>query len=325
MEMQTTLAIDGGATHTRAGHYDAAGALVAEYAGDACNPIVLGEERCLQVLAGLAAGIPPADRGTLHLCVAVSGANSTLLRDRIAEGLLRVTGAGTVTVADDAWPLLVANAGRKPAVLVIAGTGAVVLGQTGTGRWGRAGGRGPLLGDEGGGYSIAVAGLHAAAHAVDGLSAPSTLPDALVAAAGVDGFEALPAWCAKAGKDDMAGLATVILANAEQGDKAARNIVIDQTRALARHATAVTGRLNLPKTAPILMHGGLFEKSAYYRGVFFETLRALGTDRPTRPVAHRGHAAVFRFAALAEQLPPVIPREGEASPFSVGSRFREKT
>ena len=206
-------------------------------------------------------------------------------------------------VADDVWPVLVANADDTPAVLALAGTGATVLGLGANGHWARAGGRGPLLGDEGSAYAIAVAGLHAAARAVDGLTAASSLPNALVAETTVADFEALPAWCARSGKDAIAALATVVFGAAEAGDAAARDVVIGQAGALARHAGAVARRLGLPDSACVLLHGGLFEKSAYYGHFFTVALRELGITCPVRPVTYNGHAAVIRYASRAMSLP----------------------
>src|SRR5256885_7408806 len=62
----------------------------------------------------------------------------------------RLTGlAQRVRVVADAQAALLGALGDRPGLLVLAGTGSIVIGYDGGRRWARAGGLGPLLGDEG--------------------------------------------------------------------------------------------------------------------------------------------------------------------------------
>src|SRR3989304_4407417 len=52
--------------------------------------------------------------------------------------------------------------GRPPGPLVPAGTGSIVIGRDARGRWARAGGLGPLLGDEGSAFWLGRGGVRGA-------------------------------------------------------------------------------------------------------------------------------------------------------------------
>src|SRR5207249_3821082 len=60
--------------------------------------------------------------------------------------------AARVHVISDAQAALLGALGKRPGVLLLSGTGSIVVGRNSRGRWARAGGLGPVLGDEGSGF-----------------------------------------------------------------------------------------------------------------------------------------------------------------------------
>jgi N-acetylglucosamine kinase-like BadF-type ATPase len=62
--------------------------------------------------------------------------------------------ARKVTVISDVELAYLERLGRVPGLLILAGTGSIALARDDRGRWHRAGGLGPKLGDEGSGYWI---------------------------------------------------------------------------------------------------------------------------------------------------------------------------
>ncbi|GIV62294.1 MAG: hypothetical protein KatS3mg044_1160 [Rhodothermaceae bacterium] len=133
----------------------------------------LGPERTAKRLAGLVlkacARFPEARPA--RLCAGVAGAGRVEDRQRLHEALLPLLAAQnfeTVEVVPDVW---IAHEGAfdgAGGVLVLAGTGSIVLARDRHGGFHRAGGWGYLLGDEGSGYAIGLAGLRAVAGAFDG-------------------------------------------------------------------------------------------------------------------------------------------------------------
>lgn len=201
-------------------------------------------------------------------------------------------------ITTDLHPLLHANAGTSPAILVIAGTGSSVLAQSVSGKFLRLGGRGNLIDDEGSAYHIAISALQAAARSVDELERPTALVAALTEAAGLSNFEDFPSWAAQATKRMISDLAKTVAQAAEAGDDVARDCIERQARLLAAQVMAAARRLGVSGSEiPVFMHGGVFSHCELFRGAFQDALRPHPGLRPTMP-AIRGHQAVYRLSRI---------------------------
>ena len=75
-------------------------------------------------------------------------------------------------------------------IIIIAGTGSIVLGRDAVGTEARAGGWGPLLADDGSGYAIGLAGLRAVFRARDGWGPSTALTQALQEALSLTSWDA---------------------------------------------------------------------------------------------------------------------------------------
>src|SRR5439155_3937578 len=144
----------------------------------------------------------------------------------------------------------------------------------------RAGGWGYLLGDEGSAWQIGLSGLRAACRAADRAGPATQLLAAFQATLGTDDpRDFIPAtyrgvWDRAA----IAGLAPIVLEAAECGDEVAHRLVVQQVTELARTAVAAVDAYNLPRLGlPVAVAGGLVVKSEFYRRLFVEALRGLGT------------------------------------------------
>ncbi len=142
--------------------------------------------------------------------------------------------------------------GAGPGVLLVASTGSIAY-AVGAGRKKRrAGGLGPLLGDEGSGFWL---GREASRD--EALRRALRLPGPLVLAHAKDPVRA------------TAALAPKVLGSSSAGARRLRERAADHLAALA--AEAVTG-LALPKPVPLALHGSLFKDAGLRRAV----LRRLG-------------------------------------------------
>ena len=134
----------------------------------------------------------------------------------------RVRLAETVEVVGDvALPIAMLPGGWG--IAVVAGTGSCVWGRTSDGRTARAGGWGPLLGDEGSGYAIAIDALKTICEISDGRRPAAALGGRLIASMGLtDATQLISA--VHGGSWDRSRLATlareVILA-ADEGEPVA--------------------------------------------------------------------------------------------------------
>jgi len=129
--------------------------------------------------------------------------------------------------------------GKEPAVLQLAGTGAMTIAQNGDGEVKVAGGWGRLTGDEGSGYFIASEAIKAALHAADGIGEQTALLDAAMTFFGVQTPRELIGVFYGDPEPDIAGFAHVAAVCAGQGDAAAQKILCEAAEYLA----AYTARL----------------------------------------------------------------------------------
>jgi N-acetylglucosamine kinase-like BadF-type ATPase len=185
--------------------------------------------------------------------------------------------AARVFVIADAQAALLGALGVRPGILVLAGTGSIVLGHDGRGHWARAGGLGPLLGDEGSAFWLGREWLRATVAARRDSSARRLVvrPDAVAR---------------------IAALAPRVLARARRGDRVARAIVRDGQRALARQGLSVARRLGLSEPVTISWAGGVMANAWYRAGVIRhavrEGLRARWSAPQAEPVEASARMAV---------------------------------
>lgn len=179
-ERMLFLLADAGATHARAVVSGSNGAVLGRGSGGAANAFAVGERVAWE---NLRRSVDQALRSALvhpnQIAVAVVGSASVDHWGRggaaIRSHLRRHLRRAAVRVLADA---LIAHEGAfagGSGIVIISGTGSIILGRNRPGTSARKGGWGPLLGDEGSAQWIARQALQAAARAADGTDPPTAL------------------------------------------------------------------------------------------------------------------------------------------------------
>jgi N-acetylglucosamine kinase-like BadF-type ATPase len=249
--------------------------------------------------AFVAAGLPRGRVGAA--CFGLAGAGRPAEQRAVAEWAeLNQTSTLVEVTGDVALPI--AMLPGRSGVVVVAGTGSCVLGRTGDGRNARAGGWGPLLGDEGSAYGVAVSALRAIVRTVDARGRGTSLTDRLLKQMGLS--EPTQVISAVHGdiwnRTRLATLAPEVIRAADEGDGVANDIVADHVGELAENADAVVRRLGLPPDGvAIALAGGLLTRSPTYRDRLLVKLRSLGI-RPGHvvEVSEPATGAVLRAVSL---------------------------
>ncbi len=187
--------------------------------------------------------------------------------------------AARVHVISDAQAALLGALGKRPGVLLLAGTGSIVVGRNARGRWARAGGLGPILGDEGSGFWLGREWLRTAVRA----------------------GHLLPALRASHGRDPvktMAAMARDVLARARRGDRRARRIVAEGQRQLAAGALEVARALRLGRSVNASWAGSVLADQWYRAGVIRAVARTGLQASWYRPTEQPVVAAARLAAAL---------------------------
>jgi N-acetylmuramic acid 6-phosphate etherase len=302
------LGLDGGGTRTVAllARADASGgSWVVLGRGEAgpSNPHAVGAERSQQALdeavgkAFVAAGLPRA--AVAAACLGLAGAGRPEDQAPIRDWAARVRLAGAVEVTADAPLLLGAGTPQGWGLALVAGTGSMAFARAPDGRTARAGGWGHLLGDEGSGYALAVAGMRAVAQAADGRGAPTVLSERLLAPLGLRRPQELIAAVYAGGLDRtaLAALAPAVLGAAEEGDAAAATIVRDAAEQLAATGVAAVRALGLePSAVPAALAGGVLLASPGYRKRVLDHLAGLGYRAEPVALVHEPAEGAVRLA-----------------------------
>lgn len=202
-------------------------------------------------------------------------------RRALARALGRL--ARRVVVISDAEAALLGSIGDRPGVLVLAGTGSIVVGRGARGRAARAGGLGPLLGDEGSAFWLAREWLRVVTRGED--VGPVT---ALV-------HDAEPV-------RRIAALAPAVLRRARRGDPRARAIVRQGQQRLAHFAVAVVRRLRLASPVAVSWAGSVMDDPWFRAGVA-RALRRAGVRAVWHPPAVAPVVAAARLAAGLKGAP----------------------
>jgi N-acetylglucosamine kinase-like BadF-type ATPase len=207
--------------------------------------------------------------------------------------------AGKVEVTSDAALLPAAGTPEGWGVALIAGTGSMAFARAPDGRTARGGGWGYLLGDEGSGYTLVLAGLQAVMRAADDRGPATSLRDRFLDKLGLREPAELVGAIYQGGRDRpaLAALAPVVLEAAAKGDTVANSLVDQAAGELAQTLAAAARKLGLDQgVVPVALAGGLLLASPEYRERVLRAVAALGLQAGPVTLVHEPAQGALRLA-----------------------------
>ena len=264
MQTQYYAGWDGGGTKTLCRVLYQDGTAPQPFTAGALNPNGTVAGQCEATVADLLrnmAALPGGLDACRMLCIGAAGISNPAPR---------------VTFTGDQQTALYGALGGPGGIVLIAGTGSICYGQSTDGREARSGGWGSLMDDEGGGFALGRDALAAVVRAEDGRIAPTVLHDAVFEALQVGAVRELigKIYAPGFGKREVAALAPLVGAAAEQGDAAALQIVEKAGRELALLVRPVAEKLGL-QSARIAFAGSVLQKCAPVRSAAQTQLQTL--------------------------------------------------
>lgn len=305
------LGVDAGATKTECLLADERGSILAKARGPGANFQLFTEDEVAFALGALVSQVLPGPRGLADaLCVGIAGAGRE--RDfQVMRRILEHLGVARENlVTHDALIALVAGASERYGVVLIVGTGAAAFGVDREGREARAGGWGPLLGDEGSAYWMGLRALRAVMRAYDGRAAKTLLERPILSRLGIDDVEAMVHRVYRQlAREEIAALAPLVQQAADLGDGEAQSIIDDAAREFVRAVESVIGRLDLAgKSFPLVLSGGLWKAVPVLRQDFENIIRKVAPWADVRELSVE--PAQGAVALALEQLRIRSPRAG---------------
>ena len=281
MTMSTlSLGIDAGGTKTRIAYRASTGGAVTTIDAGGANLQRDGMDATVQMLTALIDEVRRRirfDGDEYRISAGIAGAGTASNQQELTRALQQSLHARNLILelTTDAEIAFRAAFGDDPGILLITGTGSILWARSADGTFHRAGGWGFLLGDEGGGYRIGLAGLKALADSYDG--GPETrLLEAFAKSGLRNRHDMLTFVYAK--NTSPAQFAPVVLNVAQSGDMIAERIVYQQTLGIATRYHWLLKRVDLPEENVVLA-GGL-SRHPYYRQKLIQAIQQ------QRPEAH---------------------------------------
>lgn len=255
------VGVDAGGTRTRLVLADAQGALLGAAEGGPGNYQVVGPGALGELIGDLLEKAGPTQTPDV-LCAGVAGAGRLPEQEALRAELESRELARTVRIVSDARAALEGAHRGQAGVVCIAGTGSIVIGCNAQGHEARAGGWGPLLGDEGSAHSLVMQAIRGVLRAVDGSGPQTKLQVDLLAALGLEDWQELIQAIYGGGltRDRIAEACPVVFAAAHNQDDVALRVVQTGMADLGAQIAAVAHRLELDPPVAVACMGGVFHE-----------------------------------------------------------------
>ncbi len=314
--MKYFLGVDGGASKTAALVIDESGKSLGTGLAGPSNHLRVGIETAARnIERAVNKAVVAADVATREIVWAycgIAGADHPAHRQEIVDSLEIFFPRGNFTVDNDARIALTGAIGFGAGIVVIAGTGSVAFGRNDAGEEMRAGGWGPIIGDEGSGYFIARTGLSAILRAYDGRGKATLMTDLLRSEHHLEPRDLPRAIYAQTTHaDDVARFATLVFDAAEAGDAVAQSILELSAQQLAMCVTAVARRLRIVDDAfPVAYVGGVFKAGETLLAPLRAAINATSERATLQPPRHTPVEGAAQMAIRAAESPrPERPRD----------------
>ena len=304
--MRYVLGFDGGGTKTECVLMDETRKILAQSRSGPSNPTRVGFDAALKALkegAKLAltqAKVEP--ESIAGICAGLAGTGRLEAGVHIRAELAVAFPRTVIKICTD-LELALAAMPDGPAIALVAGTGSAAIGRSADRNILRAGGFGPLLGDEGGAYDVGRRAIISCLRDHERGGADSALGKQILRQLGVGGWVGVQERTRTNADDLFPRVFPVVAAAADADDETARAILRDAVEELAGLVKDLAGRLGLQDTRfHLAKTGGMIGRSIFFDAQLDDSLRAAFPRAkigllPISPVEMAGRLALQLLSA----------------------------
>lgn len=276
--MRVFSGIEGGATRTTCVVGDQTGRLLGVGCGGPSNYLTAGVDGMKKSLADSVqsalrgAGLKVTPEATY---AGLAGIGLSGIPRAVKLAAKKATGSKKILIDTDGAVALYGAFAGGPGMIVVSGTGSVAMGIDDKGEKVRVGGWGHILGDEGSAFHIGLEGLRAVVRSYDGLLPPTELTREALSSFRIQQVEELVSifYSKGVGKERLAAFSKNVMEVASKGDSLAIGIVDSACETLGRMVQVLLRRLSFDRPR-LVLSGGVFEGSRWFRKRFMESLHA---------------------------------------------------
>jgi N-acetylglucosamine kinase-like BadF-type ATPase len=266
--MRYVLGFDGGGTKTECVLMDPEGKILARSRSGPSNPFRIGVERAARELQAAAtltmreAGVDTAEVAAIG--AGLAGTSQPELKEQMQSALQKAFPGTAVTVFTD-FEASLAAAGEGLVIVLVVGTGSVVVGRDSQGKIWRAGGFGTASSDEGSAYDIGRRAVAQAMKEPEETGSDSNLGKAILDQLGLESWAELQQRANVAPDDVFPQVFPIVAAAADAGDSNAREILMQAAANLCSLVTTVADHLG-PRSAAVFLAktGGALGRSIFF-------------------------------------------------------------
>lgn len=269
--MKYIIGVDSGGTSTKAAAYDLNGNLLKETKTGFGNLLNNTDEALVNIRQSITEIFETHGELNCQLIVlGVAGVDSGGFRDLLQNDLDQF--APEVILLNDAWLAHYALLNGENGVLVISGTGSIVIGKFEEIE-DRVGGYGNLLGDEGSGYDIARKMIKVTLDAYDEGREFSTLEARVLSFGNFETVFDLVKFVYASSKDKVAELSMVAVDEAEKGNGQAIQFFEEAGQDLAKQVNLLIQKLELTKKPRVAVTGSVLLQNDWVYASFEKALK----------------------------------------------------
>lgn len=264
------LGVDGGGSKTTAVVFNEKGEFICKSCGESINYYSVGIENARQAMKDITdkMKIKSFDCAVIGMS-ALNGRATVEETERFCSGIIS---SDEIIMDSDLFVALEAMNEGSECAAIISGTGSMAVCRDKEGNIRHAGGWGYILGDEGSGYAIGLAGIKAAIRAAEN-SAPETalLGECLDYFAIGNIYDLIDLFYEKkVSRKTTAAFAQIVYTCALKDDSVSYEIIKNEAISLSQTALALLN--NSKKDIPVGLWGGVFQHNEIFRDIFCDLL-----------------------------------------------------
>ena len=278
--MKYLIGVDGGGTKTDSAIADLSGKIIHQTTGKPSNFLVVGIEEAVENIFDLIEENLFALEGDFaevkQIVIGVAGAGreeDAILLEKGFQDYANQLGIHFkgVKVVSDAHIALEGAFPDSAGCILIAGTGSILFGKDKKGVIHRVGGFGRLIGDEGSGYSIGRKALNAVSKASDGRGEETLISELLNAKMNSGSTNGIINKVYKE-KLDVASVAKIVIAAAEEGDPIAEDILDEEADELVIHIKSLLNKIQ-SNELNVAFSGSLIDNKNFYSDLLKQKIK----------------------------------------------------
>jgi glucosamine kinase len=275
--MRLVLGFDGGGTKTECVLMDESHQILTRAHSGPSNPLRVGFDAAASALQEAArralAAASPDKPHIVAVCAGLAGTRQPDAAKKVHLSLSKIFVEAKICVLTDLALALEAT-GRRPSVVLVAGTGSAAIGWDAQGHTSLIGGHGPLLGDQGSAYDVGRQAVQSALRARDRTGTDIPLGTQILRQLGCADWDELQTRTRAASDEVFPRIFPVVTAAADAGDELARNLLRNAAQELAGLVEIMVERLRLREVSFLLAKtGGMLGRSRFLDAVLEGNLR----------------------------------------------------